>query len=85
MMTMHEQERTQVRVETDEPRREREYRVTGLADLLPDWVLPPEGKQHVRNARKELLLAARSMLDAAIERQERGTVVRRSPSRIEIE
>ncbi|HYU18740.1 MAG TPA: hypothetical protein VEQ11_08580 [Chloroflexota bacterium] len=68
-----------------EPRPPREYRFTGLADLLPDWILPPEGKQHVRNARKELLMAARSILDAAIERQERGTVIRRTPSRIEIE
>jgi hypothetical protein len=69
----------------DEPRRSREYRVTGLADLVPDWILPPEGKQHIRNARKEILMAARSVLDQAIERQERGTVVRRTPSRIEIE
>lgn len=64
---------------------ERTYAVTGLADLLPDWVLPPEGKQHVRNARKELLLAVRSMLDRAIECQERGAVVRRAPTRVEIE
>lgn len=69
----------------DEPRRSREYRVTGLADLVPDWILPPEGKQHIRNARKEILMAARSVLDQAIERQDRGTVVRRTPSRIEIE
>jgi hypothetical protein len=69
----------------DEPRRSHEYRITGLADLLPDWILPPEGKQHVRNARKEILMAARSVLDQAIERQDRGTVVRRTPSRIEIE
>ncbi|MCC7104208.1 MAG: hypothetical protein IT307_03630 [Chloroflexi bacterium] len=59
--------------------------MTGLADLLPDWLLPPEGKQHVRNARKELLLAARSVLDRAIERQERGTVVRRTATRVEID
>jgi hypothetical protein len=71
--------------EAAEPRRTREYRITGLADLLPDWLLPAEGKQHVRNARKEMLMAARSVLDAAIERQERGTVIRRSPSRIEID
>jgi hypothetical protein len=65
--------------------RTREYRVTGLADLLPDWILPPEGKQHVRNARKEMLLAVRSVLDAAIERQERGAIIRRAPTRIEID
>ena len=65
--------------------RERVYRITGLADLLPDWVLPPEGKQHVRNARREGLLAVRSMLDACIERIDRGTTVRRSPTKIEVE
>jgi len=64
---------------------ERVYRVTGLADLLPDFILPPEGKDHVRNARREMLLAVRSMLDAWIERMDRGATVRRSPTRIEIE
>jgi hypothetical protein len=64
---------------------ERVYRITGLADLLPDWILPPEGKQHVRNARREMLMAARSMLDACIDRMEHGTTVRRTPTRIEIE
>ena len=68
----------------DESRR-RSYRVTGLADLLPDWILPPEGKQHIRNARKEVLLAARSVLDAAIERQEAGPAPRRTVSRVEID
>lgn len=62
-----------------------EYTFTGFADLLPDWVLPAEGKQHVRNARKELLLAFRSMVDACIERQERGVTVRRTARRVEIE
>jgi hypothetical protein len=71
--------------EESERGRERTYRITGLADLLPDWLLPPEGKQHVRNARKELLMAARSVLDCAIERQERGTVVRRTATRVEID
>jgi hypothetical protein len=66
-------------------RRERTYRITGLADLLPDCILPPEGKQHVRNARREALLAARSVLDAWIERMEHGTTVRRTPTKIEIE
>jgi hypothetical protein len=71
---------------TDERARdERVYRITGLADLLPDWILPPEGKDHVRNARREMLLAARSVLDACIDRLERGATVRRTPTRIEIE
>ena len=65
--------------------RHRQYRVSGLADLLPDWILPPEGKQHIRNARKEVLLAARSVLDAAIERQESGPAPRRTVSRVEID
>lgn len=68
----------------DEPRRQ-QRRITGFADLLPDWILPPEGKQHIRNARKEMLMAARSVLDAAIERQEAGPSSRRTVSRVEIE
>lgn len=67
----------------DEPRQRR--RVTGLSDLLPDWLLSPEGKQHVRNARKEMLMAARTMLDVAIERQEAGPAPRRAVSRVEID
>ena len=65
--------------------RQRPYRVTGLADLLPDWILPPEGKQHIRNARKEVLLAARSVLDAAIAHQEAGPAPRRTVNRVEID
>ena len=68
----------------DETRR-REYRITGLADLLPDWILPPEGKQHIRNARKEVLMAARSVLDAAIACQEAGPAPRRTVNRVEID
>src|SRR5262245_63251 len=41
--------------------RQRAHRISGLADLLPDWILPPEGKEHIRNARKEMLMAARSV------------------------
>lgn len=63
----------------------REPRITGLSDLLPDWILPPEGKQHIRNARKELLLAVRSVLDQAIEFQERGGRARRPSAKIEVE
>ena len=66
-------------------RDERVYRVTGLVDLLPDCILPPEGKEHVRNARREMLLAARSALDAWIDRLDRGATIRRTPTRIEIE
>ena len=66
-------------------RGERVYRVTGLVDLLPDCILPPEGKEHVRNARREMLLAVRSALDAWIDRMDRGVTVRRAPTRIEIE
>lgn len=68
-----------------DPRASDRCRVTGLADLLPDWLLPAEGKQHVRNARKEMLLAARSVLDAAIARQDAAQAARRRPSRVEIE
>ena len=65
--------------------RRRGCQITGLSDLLPDWVLSQEGKQHMRNARKEILLALRGMLDAAIERQEAGPAPRRTVSRVEIE
>lgn len=65
--------------------RARERVITGLADLVPDWILPSEGKQHLRNARKEVLLAFRSMIDQAIEAQERGGRARRAPSKIEVE
>jgi hypothetical protein len=82
---MDEDQRRSPDAEEPDRTRAREYRLTGFADLLPDWILPPEGKQHVRNARKEMLLAVRSVLDAAIERQERGAVIRRGPTRIEID
>ncbi len=59
--------------------------ITGFSDLLPDWLLPPEGKQHARNARKEALLAMKSILDAAIARQEAGPAPRRSVQRVEID
>ena len=68
----------------DEPRRHRP-RIGGLADLLPDWILPPEGKQHVRNARKEMLLAAKSVLDAAIACQDAAPAPRRTVNRVEID
>ena len=68
-----------------ESSRRRACGVTGISDLLPDWLLPPEGKQHMRNARKEMLLGLRSIVDAAIERQERGPATRRTAQRIEID
>ena len=83
-MTEHDRDQEPITHTADEPYRERR-RITGLADLLPDWVLPPEGKQHVRNARREALLAARSILDAWIDRMDRGTTVRRTPTKIEVE
>lgn len=60
-------------------------RVMTLADLLPDCILPREGKQHVRNARREMLLAVRSVLDTWIARYDRPEAGRREPSRIEVE
>ncbi len=65
--------------------RQRGRSITGLTDLLPDWLLSQEGKQHARNARKEALLAIRSVLDCAIARQEAGPAPRRSVSKVEID
>ena len=61
------------------------YRISGLSDLLPDWILPPEGKQHARNARKEALLALKSIIDGAIARQDAGPAPRRTARRVEID
>jgi hypothetical protein len=82
---MHEHDRDQEPVihQAEEQRRGRQ--ITGLSDLLPDWILSQDGKQHLRNARKEVLLAVRSVLDAAIERQEAGPAPRRTVSRVEID
>ena len=66
-------------------RGERRYRVTSLVDLIPDCILPPESKDHLHNARREILLAARGVLDAWIERLERPEAARRTPTRIEVE
>jgi hypothetical protein len=63
--------------------------ITGLSDLLPDWLLSPEGKQHARNARKEALLAIKSLIDGAIDgaiaRQEAGPAPKRTVQRVEID
>jgi hypothetical protein len=82
-MTEHDRDQEPLSAHADEPRRGR--RITGLSDLLPDWILSQEGKQHLRNARKEMLLAARSVLDSAIERQEAGPTPRRTVSRVQID
>ncbi|MFN8633389.1 MAG: hypothetical protein U0893_06000 [Chloroflexota bacterium] len=86
-MTEHDRGQDSAHETTDatgETRR-RTCRITGLSDLLPDWLLSQEGKQHVRNARKEALLAARGVLDALIERQEQGPTPRRTVNRVEID
>jgi hypothetical protein len=83
-MTEHDRDQEPIIGRADEPSRTRS-RVTGLSDFLPDWLISPEGKQHLRNARKEMLLAARTVLDAAIERQEAGPAPRRAVSRVEID
>ena len=52
-----------------------------LSKLMPD-----EARQHARLARKEVLLAIRSMLDAAIERvdeSEKNTEKRRAKIKVE--
>ena len=82
-MQEHDRDQEPVTHQNDEPRRGR--RITGFSDLMPDWILSPEGKQHMRNARKEVLMAMRSVLDAAIERQEAGPTPRRTVSRVQID
>jgi hypothetical protein len=84
-MTEHDRDQPPESVDAPGETRRRACRITGLSDLLPDWILPDEGKQHVRNARKEVLLAMRSVLDRAIERQEAGPAPRRTASRIELD
>ncbi len=84
-MTQHNRDQTAEGAQATAESRGQRGRIGGLSDLLPDWILPPEGKAHVRNARKEVLLAVRSVLDAAIERQEQGPASRRVVSRVEID
>ena len=86
-MVEHDRDQNVAAASTDagDETRRRRCSVTGLSDLLPDWILPPEGKQHVRNARKEVLLAVRSVLDAAIAHQEAGPAPRRTVNRVEID
>lgn len=43
-----------------------------LRSLLTGGLLPSETREHLRSARREQLLAARSLLDALISRMERG-------------
>jgi hypothetical protein len=57
-----------------------------IVDLLPESLVPPETRRHVRAARREFLLALRSWIDAMVqdlEEQER-VEARRRPTRIEI-
>ncbi|MCC7372156.1 MAG: hypothetical protein IT306_27320 [Chloroflexi bacterium] len=84
---MLEHDRDQPTADADDAgeRRSRASGITGLSDLLPDWILPQESKQHLRNARKEMLLAARTMIDRAIERQEAGPAPKRTVNRVEID
>jgi hypothetical protein len=86
-MIEHDRDQNSASQDADagEGARQRQHRISGLADLLPDWILPPEGKQHVRNARKEMLMAARSMLDAAIACQDAAPAPRRNVNRVEID
>jgi hypothetical protein len=84
-MTQHDRDQTAESAQATAEGRSRRCRISGFSDLLPDWILPPEGKAHVRNARKEMLMAVRSVLDAAIERQEQGPAPRRVVSRVEID
>jgi len=37
-----------------------------------EGMVPPEFMEHHRNARKEMLMAWRSMIDASLERMEKG-------------
>lgn len=83
-MTEHDRDHASQNAETGDARRQGRT-ITGLSDLLPDWLLSPEGKQHARNARKEALLVVRSVLDAAIARQEAGPAPRRTVSKVEID
>ena len=82
---MHEHDRDQEPVSHPESEPRRGRNITGFTDMLPDWILSPEGKQHMRNARKEVLMAMRSVLDTAIERQEAGPTPRRTVSRVQID
>ena len=80
---MSEDERSAPEAETRSGKRR--CRPTGLADLLPDWILPPASKAHLRSARREMLLAGRGVLDAWIDRLDEAEPARRTPTRIEIQ
>lgn len=53
----------------------------GLIALIPDSILPPESKQHLWIARREMLLAGRSLVRAAVYRLQDSLRMRR-PKRI---
>lgn len=56
-------------------------------DRLFRELVPDEARQHLRNARKERLLAVRSILDAAIERCDRPNAAdsHQRPMRMDIQ
>jgi len=54
-----------------DPSRRRGWRAR-LRSLLTGGLLPSETREHLRNARRDQLLAVRSLLDALISRMERG-------------
>ena len=58
-------------------------RLPNLASWLRDQ-LPDEFFQHMRHARREQLLAMRSLIDAALERTERADQRERGRTRTEI-
>ncbi len=52
-------------------------REPGLIGLIPDSILPPEGKEHLWKARREALLAGRSLVRSAVYRlQDRSRQMR---------
>jgi len=61
--------------------------VRGMRDTLRrrPRLLPEEFRTHMRNARKEVLLAFRSLLDAAIERTEAQPRAKKKATKIKVE
>jgi hypothetical protein len=53
----------------------------GLLGLVPDSILPPESKQHLWNARRETLLAGRSLVRAVAQRMQQRLQATRSRTR----
>ncbi len=57
--------------------REAETRPAGLIAMIPNQVLPEEGKRHLWAARREFLLAVRSLANASVGMLESVTKGRR--------